>query len=229
MKKIVVFTGAGMSAESGIATFRASDGLWENHHVEDVASPRGWLKNPELVLNFYNQRRSQLKEVTPNEGHFILKELENHFDVHIITQNVDNLHERANSTNILHLHGELVKVRSEIHTHLVYQWEDDLNIGNTCEMGSQLRPHIVWFGEDVPLINSAYEITKDADILVIVGTSLNVYPANNLIRVIDKPIPIYFIDPHPNYDFIRNISNLIVLETTAVLGLKELFKKLVNE
>jgi NAD-dependent deacetylase len=228
MKKIVVLTGAGMSAESGIATFRAADGLWENHKIEDVASPMGWMKNRNLVLNFYNQRRKQLKEVEPNEGHHALAALDADFEVNIITQNVDNLHERAKSKNILHLHGELTKVRSEIHEDLIYHWEEDLNIGDLCERGTQLRPHIVWFGEDVPLILKANEITAKADILIIIGTSLNVYPANNLLSAVGNNVPIYFIDPKPNFDFIRNYPNLTILETTATEGLKNLVKKLKN-
>jgi NAD-dependent deacetylase len=201
MKNLVVLSGAGMSAESGIKTFRDADGLWENHRVEDVATPEAWHRNPHLVLKFYNERRKQLFECEPNEGHNGLVGLENHFHVNIITQNIDDLHERAGSQHVLHLHGELKKVRSTADASLVYtidNWE--LNWGDKCEKGSQLRPHIVWFGEDVPAIADAAYIVEQADLLVIIGTSLNVYPAAGLIHYAHKGIPIYIIDPgEPNY------------------------------
>lgn len=195
MKRIVVLTGAGMSAESGIATFRDADGLWEGHDVMQVASPEGFRKNPELVLEFYNQRRKNLLEAKPNEGHKILAALEQDYDITIITQNVDDLHERAGSTDVLHLHGELFKVRSTGKNKKSIVWKKDLNLGDMCENGKQLRPDIVWFGEMVPAIDSAIEICQMADIFVVVGTSLLVYPAAGLINMTPPGIPKYIIDP----------------------------------
>lgn len=195
--KIVVFTGAGMSAESGIKTFRDSNGLWENHDVHEVASPQGWRNNRALVLEFYNQRRAQLSEVNPNAGHIAIQELATNFDVHVITQNVDDLHERAGTLNVLHLHGELLKVRSTLDANLVYTWGyKNLNEGDTCEKGSQLRPHIVWFGESVPAYNEAEKICLTADILIVVGTSLQVNPAAMLVHRVPSHCEIYVIDPH---------------------------------
>ena len=220
MKRIVVLTGAGMSAESGINTFRDADGLWEGHDVMEVASPQGWYKNQELVLDFYNQRRRKLHEVAPNKGHELLADLEKTFAVNIVTQNVDDLHERAGSQNVLHLHGELLKVRSTQHEHLVYQWEKDLVHGDLCESGSQLRPHIVWFGEAVPLLEKAIEITATADILLIIGTSMQVYPAASLINYIDGQTPIYFIDPKPAIRA-QDFNNLTVISEKAVNGMEK--------
>ena len=203
MKKLVVLTGAGMSAESGIKTFRDAGGLWEGHDVMEVASPQGYRNNPELVLEFYNQRRKQLKEVEPNQGHFNLAGLEEHFHIDIITQNVDDLHERAGSSNVLHLHGELRKVRSTYNPSLIYHWEDDLVLGDTCEKGSQLRPHIVWFGEAVPMIEKAAKIVEQADILVIIGTSMQVYPAAGFVtmfRDMRKPTVELNLEPSRNQD-----------------------------
>ncbi len=220
MKRIVVLTGAGMSAESGINTFRDAGGLWEGHDVMEVASPQGWYNNPELVLDFYNQRRRTLFEVSPNKGHELIAGLEETYSVHIITQNVDDLHERAGSKNVLHLHGELLKVRSTRHEHLVYHWEKDLVQGDLCESGSQLRPHIVWFGEAVPLLEKAIEITAAADILLIVGTSMQVYPAASLINYIDGATPIYFIDPKPSISA-RDFENLTVISEKAVKGMEK--------
>lgn len=197
-KKLVVLTGAGMSAESGIATFRDSDGLWENHPVEQVATPEGFAADPELVLRFYNMRRRELLKVKPNEGHYGLVELEKHFDVHIITQNVDNLHEQAGSSDVLHLHGELMKARSTRNESLIYELTADnidINIGDKCELGYQLRPHIVWFGEAVPMISDAAELAEQADVFVIIGTSMNVYPAAGLLGYIGRNVPAYLIDP----------------------------------
>lgn len=196
-KKLVVLTGAGISAESGIKTFRDADGLWEGHNVLDVATPEGWHKNPELVLDFYNQRRKQLHEVQPNLGHQILATLEQDFDVQIITQNVDNLHEKAGSSNVLHLHGELLKVRSTSNQNYILDWETDLNLGDFDKSGNQLRPHIVWFGEEVPALEEAVAIVQKADILVIIGTSLQVYPASGLMHYAKPTIPVYYIDPKP--------------------------------
>lgn len=193
---IVVLTGAGMSAESGIKTFRDANGLWENHDIMDVASPQGWHKNRALVLEFYNQRRSQLQEVSPNAGHMALADLEQHFDVSIVTQNVDDLHERAGSSYIHHLHGELVKVRSTLDSNLVYTYGyKRLEEGDKCEKGSQLRPHIVWFGEAVPAYPKAEEICRSADILLVVGTSLQVYPAAGLVHCVPDSCAVYLVDP----------------------------------
>ncbi|MCK5637230.1 MAG: NAD-dependent deacylase [Flavobacteriaceae bacterium] len=220
MKKIIVLTGAGMSAESGIKTFRDADGLWEGHDVMEVASPQGWNQNKELVLDFYNQRRKQLLQVKPNKAHNLLVQLENDFDVEIVTQNVDDLHERAGSTKVLHLHGELFKVRSISDENIVYEWKKNLFIGDTCENGNQLRPHIVWFGEAVPMLDQAIEITKKADILVIIGTSMQVYPAASLINYIKPNTPVYFIDPKPNIS--NNLNNLTVFSEKASVGVEKL-------
>ena len=195
-KKIVVLSGAGISAESGIKTFRDSNGLWENHRVEDVASPEGFAKNPQLVLDFYNARRRQLKEVEPNEAHKILAELEKDFDIEIITQNVDDLHERAGSTKVLHLHGELRKARPVNSLTKIIPWEKDLNLGDFDENGNQLRPHIVWFGEMVPEMDNALEIASNADIFLVIGTSMQVYPAAGLIHEIPENCEIFVIDPN---------------------------------
>jgi len=194
---LVVLTGAGMSAESGIATFRDSNGLWEGHDVMEVASPEGWQKNQALVLDFYNQRRKNLFESKPNQGHLILSALEDHFNISIITQNVDNLHERAGSSSVLHLHGKLNESRSTLDPNLIYELKDwELNSGDLCEKGSQLRPNIVWFGEEVPNIEPAIDLCQTADILLIIGTSLMVYPAASLYNYINPGVPIYLIDPN---------------------------------
>ena len=222
-KHLVVLTGAGISAESGIKTFRDSDGLWENHRIEDVATPAGWTRNAELVQSFYNQRRKQLLEVLPNEGHKILAELERDFDVDIITQNVDDLHERAGSTNVMHLHGELRKVRSERYPDLVYDWDTDLLLTDKCERGYRLRPHIVWFGEDVPMIEPAMKIARDADIFLVVGTSLQVYPAASLMVFAPRDIPVFYLDPRPQLNYeLEQMPNLEVVENTASQGMKEI-------
>lgn len=217
MKKIVVLTGAGMSAESGISTFRDADGLWEGHDIMEVASPEGFANNPELVLDFYNKRREQLKHVSPNQGHFNLKQLEKQFEVHIVTQNVDDLHERAESTNVLHLHGELRKVRSITNEHLICNWENDLVLGDLAEDNSQLRPHIVWFGEAVPMIDKAVELVTEADILIIIGTSMQVYPAAGLVSYAKHNTPIYFIDPKPSVRE-TDFKNLTIIQSGAVEG-----------
>ena len=220
-KRIVVLTGAGMSAESGIKTFRDAGGLWEGHSIEEVATPQGWSRNPELVLDFYNQRRKQLLEVEPNSAHLLLKSLEDTYDVNIITQNVDDLHERAGSKNVLHLHGELRKVRSTTNENLIYDWDTDLHLGDVSKNNSQLRPHIVWFGEAVPNLTLAEEITKSADILLIIGTSMQVYPAANLIYAVKPNTPIYFIDPKPNVSE-SNFDNLTVIADIATDGMEKL-------
>ncbi|HDT12400.1 MAG TPA: NAD-dependent deacylase [Candidatus Marinimicrobia bacterium] len=211
MRKLVVLTGAGMSAESGLKTFRDMGGLWEQYDVYEVASPRAWERDPSLVLRFYNERRKQLLKAEPNQGHLGLVELESMFDVRIITQNVDDLHERAGSSNILHLHGELRKSRSTKDPSIIYDIDgEELNIGDFCELGSQLRPHVVWFGEAVPAIEEAISIAAKADIFVVIGTSLNVYPAAGLLNYIRSGIPVYLIDPgelnappKENYTFIK--------------------------
>lgn len=227
-KRLVVLTGAGMSAESGIPTFRGSDGFWENHRIEDVASPEGWRKDRALVLDFYNQRRKRIYDVEPNRGHFILAELEKDFDVHIITQNIDNLHERAGSTNVLHLHGEITKARSTVNPSLIYElkhWE--LKEGDKCELDSQLRPHIVWFGEAVPMIEPAALITQRADIVAIVGTSLQVYPAAGLIQYASRNAQKFIIDPYiPD---VSGINNITKIEKGASDGLEELKEILASD
>lgn len=208
-----------MSAESGIKTFRDTDGLWEGHDVMEVASPIGWEKNPELVLDFYNQRRRQLLEVKPNFAHQTLKELEKQFRVSIITQNVDNLHERAGSINVLHLHGELLKVRSTKNEKLIYDWKKDLKWGDKAEDNGQLRPHIVWFGESVPKMYEAAKIVEQADILLIIGTSLQVYPAASLIDYLPSEKPIYLIDPKKTVGVLQNHVHFI--KATACEGILE--------
>lgn len=196
MKKIVVLTGAGMSADSGLKTFRDSDGLWEGHDVREVATPQAWQRDKELVLEFYNQRRQQAHSVDPNKGHKALTELEQQYDVQIITQNVDSLHEQAGSSKVLHLHGQLSKVRSEKDRSLIYEIGGDaIEVGDTAEDGAQLRPHVVWFGEPVPNMRKASEMMPEADILIVIGTSLVVYPAAGLVDLVPDGIPKYVIDP----------------------------------
>lgn len=217
-KHIVVLTGAGVSAESGLSTFRDADGLWEGHDVMEVASPQGFTNNPALVLDFYNQRRRQLLQVKPNEAHKDLAHLETDFQVTIITQNVDNLHEQAGSSMVIHLHGELFKVRSTGNENDIKHWESDLVLGDTCKNGHQLRPHIVWFGEDVPLIPKAISICETADILIVIGTSMQVYPAASLMHYVPENTPTFFIDPKPN--MISN-KNLTVIAEPATIGVKK--------
>lgn len=226
MKRIVILTGAGVSAESGIKTFRDADGLWEGHDVMEIATPMAWDKNQELVLDFYNQRRRQLKQVEPNPAHKALKELEPHFDVHIITQNVDDLHERAGSTKVTHLHGELKKARSTFDEDLILDWEGDIKKGDFCEHNHQLRPHVVWFGEPVPMMEKAMEITSQADILIIIGTSMQVYPAAGLIDFIPAHTPVYFVDPKPA---IRETANLKVIAEKASVGVPALVQELLEK
>lgn len=229
MKKIVVLTGAGISAESGIKTFRDADGLWEGHDVMEVASPEGFRANPELVMDFYNQRRRQLKTVVPNAGHKALVELEAAYDVHIITQNVDDLHERAGSKNVIHLHGELLKARSLKNPNLVYQWEKDLNLGDTCEEGGQLRPHIVWFGEAVPMIEKAAFAIYDAHYVLIIGTSMQVYPAAGLVGYAPKDAKIYYVDPKPSINYELSTSgNLQVISEKATTGVRKVVDDLLT-
>ncbi|SHF76326.1 NAD-dependent deacetylase [Flavobacterium segetis] len=226
-KKLVVLTGAGISAESGVKTFRDSGGLWEGHNVMDVATPEGWYKNPALVLDFYNQRRKQLKEVVPNRGHEILAELEKDFEVYIITQNVDDLHERAGSTNVLHLHGELLKVRSISDPNYIVDWHDDLNFGDFDKHNNQLRPDIVWFGEEVPALEQALELTQNADYFAVIGTSLQVYPAAGLIDFTPRETPLFYIDPKPIK--IPNLKNrLEIIPEMASTGVEIMRNKLLS-
>jgi len=227
-KKIVVLTGAGVSAESGIKTFRDADGLWEGHDVMQVASPQGFAANPELVLDFYNQRRAQLDEVKPNSAHTALAELEKKYHVTIVTQNVDDLHERGGSTNIIHLHGELKKMRSTQRPDLIYDYEKPIKIGDTCEEGFQLRPHIVWFGEAVPMLEAAATITMNAEILIIIGTSMQVYPAAGLIGYTDSHIPKYFIDPRPAIHA-SDYPNLTIFAEKATSGVRRVVDILMQE
>jgi len=224
MKRIVILTGAGMSVESGISTFRAADGLWENNRIEDVATPGGWQANPALVLEFYNQRRRQLLACKPNAGHIALAELENTFDVQIITQNVDNLHELAGSTKVLHLHGELLKARSTGRGQEVFQIDStkpDIVLGDFCPKGFQLRPHIVWFGEAVPEIERAQLMVEQADIFIVIGTSLQVYPAAGLLQNVKYLVPKYLIDPNEMHNLPKNIT---VIRKIASEGMIELIK-----
>lgn len=225
MKKLVVLTGAGISAESGIKTFRDANGLWEGHDVMEVASYDGFLKNPELVLDFYNQRRRQLHEVVPNNAHRLLAELEQFYKVTIITQNVDDLHERAGSSEVIHLHGELFKVRSVKDESKVYEWKEDLLLSSINQDGHQLRPHIVWFGEAVPLMDQAVTKVLEADVLLIIGTSLQVYPAAGLIDYAHKAKEIYYIDQNPadTHYFQKQIT---IVSDTATNGVKCVFEKL---
>lgn len=226
MKKLVVLTGAGISAESGLKTFRDSDGLWAGYDIEDVATPRAWRKNQQLVLDFYNYRRREVKAASPNAAHIGLVEFENWFDVQIITQNIDDLHERAGSTHVLHLHGEIFKMRSEHTEELVYEIRDDIAVGDLAEDGAQLRPHIVWFEEPVPLIESAASIVSSADIFVIIGTSLAVYPAAGLTQYAPPSAPKFVLDksiPHS-----ANIRNFQLIEKTAASGIKDLREVLVG-
>lgn len=227
MKKLVILTGAGISAESGVSTFRDSNGLWQNHKIEEVASPIAWANNPQMVLDFYNQRRKQLFEVEPNIAHKAIINLETKFDVQIITQNVDDLHERAGSKNIIHLHGELKKARSTNDESLIYELKNwELKMGDLCEKGSQLRPHIVWFGESVPLFEKAIQIASKADIFIVIGTSMVIYPAASLINYVNPQIPKYYIDP--NAQNISDISKLEIIKDKAGKGVPLLIKKLLS-
>ncbi len=223
-KNLVILSGAGMSQESGLKTFRDMGGLWEQYDVTEVASPEAWERNPELVLRFYNERRKQLFEAKPNAGHIGIADLENDFDVHIVTQNVDDLHELAGSSNVLHLHGELRKVRSTIDSNLIYKMDNwKLKRGDLCELGSQLRPHIVWFGESVPAIQEAIPMIQKADIFVVVGTSLAVYPAAGLVNYVHPETPIFIIDPQRRTIHKKNVT---YIQKKAGEGIKELKLKL---
>ncbi|MCC6288212.1 MAG: NAD-dependent deacylase [Chitinophagaceae bacterium] len=219
-KKLVVLTGAGISAESGLKTFRDTDGLWEGYNIEDVATPRAWKKNPQLVLDFYNMRRKNVREALPNAAHIGLAELEKDFDVQIITQNIDDLHERAGSTKVLHLHGEILKMRSEKNERLIYDIKADIKLGDIAEDGAQLRPHIVWFEEAVPMIEPATALAGEADIFVVVGTSLAVYPAAGLINYTARNIPKFIVDKKIPYT--SALHDIVAIEKPATEGVKEL-------
>ncbi len=224
--RIVALTGAGISAESGIQTFRGAGGLWEGHDIYEVASPQGFAKNPKLVLDFYNARRKNLLAAKPNAAHFALADLEKHFDMRIITQNVDDLHERAGSAKVLHLHGELFKAQSTKFSGLVYEWKNDLNLGDKCELGSQLRPFIVWFGEQVPKMDEAIEIAAQADIFLVIGASLVVYPAAGLLNYVKHEVPKYIIDPE--IPAVYHVPNVEFIRATATQGAPSLAKKLMS-
>lgn len=227
MKHIVVFTGAGISAESGIKTFRDSGGLWEEHDINDVATPQAWSRNPSLVLEFYNKRRKQVLEAEPNAAHYALASLEQKYNVTIITQNIDNLHERAGSSNIVHLHGEIMKSRSTVDPSLIYDVKGaEIKVGEKCKKGSQLRPHIVWFGEAVPEMENAYLLAEKADIFIVVGTSLNVYPAAGLVDFAPGDIPKYLIDPGSFR--IAGIRNLTFIKEKASIGVPMLAGQLLD-
>ena len=224
-KKLIVLTGAGISAESGIKTFRDADGLWEGHDIMEVASPVGWHKNPELVLDFYNKRRKQLLEVQPNAAHLALAKLEETYDVHIITQNVDDLHERAGSTKVLHLHGELLKARSTLDEEYIIECKNDILEGDCCPKNGQMRPHIVWFSEAVPAMDEAIDITQTADVVAVIGTSLQVYPAAGLINYAPGNTPVFYIDPRPAS--VYGMTNPVeIIASTATLGVPVFIEKI---
>ncbi len=228
-KKIAVLTGAGISAESGISTFRDANGLWENHRIEEVASPQGWRENPVLVLQFYNLRRRQLQSVMPNAGHLALVELESRFDVSIITQNVDDLHERAGSSRIIHLHGSLLSACSERDKNIRQYWENDITIGDLAADGAQLRPDIVWFGEMVPDVERAGDLIREADYVLVIGSSMQVYPAAGLVSHADESVPVWYVDPKPsvNYELGRR-KNLSIVAQTAVSGVPKVVSQLLE-
>lgn len=228
MKKIVILSGAGISAESGLGTFRGSGGLWEGYNIYDVATPEAWAKDPKMVQEFYNMRRKGVVEASPNAGHKALLELEQNFDVQIITQNIDDLHERAGSTNVLHLHGKITQARSSVDPDLLYDLEGwEIKMGDKCELGSQLRPHVVWFGEAVPAMEEAALITAGADAFCVIGTSLQVYPAAGLVNMTPAGIPLYLVDP--NADEISGLSSVHIIKEKASSGAKKLVEVLVNE
>lgn len=228
-EKIVILSGAGTSAESGLSTFRDADGLWEGHEITEVASPQGFAHNPSLVLDFYNQRRRQLLTVKPNLAHQLIAQLETRFDVTVVTQNVDDLHERAGSSQVVHLHGELLKSQSTADASLVYDCQQDILLGDLCEIGSQLRPFIVWFGEQVPMLEQAALAVAQADKIIIVGTSMQVYPAASLVEFAQSHACVFYIDPKPAINYaLEQSRQLEVIEETATVGLSQLFKKLIT-
>jgi len=227
-KRLVVLTGAGISAESGLKTFRGADGLWEGYNIMDVATPEAWSKDPVLVQQFYNERRAQVLKAEPNDAHRQLVALEEYFDVHIITQNIDDLHERAGSTKITHLHGVITYGQSSKDSNLIYKLEtNEIKMGQLCELGSQLRPHVVWFGEPVPMIENAATICEQADVFMVVGTSLAVYPAAGLIDFVPSEVSKYIIDPI--IPPVRNYKNLIKVEASATDGIEKVFKELIAD
>ncbi|PWS29034.1 NAD-dependent protein deacylase [Pedobacter yonginense] len=228
MMKLVVLTGAGISAESGLKTFRDSDGLWEGYNIHDVATPEAWRRNPQLVQNFYNERRAQVLAAQPNRAHEILAQLEEHFDVNIITQNIDDLHERAGSTQVTHLHGIITKSQSNLNPNLTYPINGaEITMGALCELGSQLRPHVVWFGEAVPMIETAAQICNQADLFVLIGTSLAVYPAAGLIDFVPSSVAKYIIDPViPD---VGRYKNVVKIEQRAIAGVQTLKEILLND
>jgi NAD-dependent deacetylase len=226
-KHLVILTGAGVSAESGLKTFRDSDGLWMGHDVYEVASPQGWKKDPGLVLDFYNKRRREVAQALPNMAHYGIAALEDEFNITIITQNIDDLHERAGSKNVVHLHGEIFKMRSEKNENIFYEIKGDINWGDIASDGSQLRPHVVWFGEPVPMILDAINIMSQADVFALVGTSLQVYPASGLIDYLPPGIPKYIIDKNP--PFIAAHHNFYVIKNSATEGVNELKNRLIDE
>lgn len=230
MKNLVILSGAGVSAESGISTFRDSDGLWENHDVMSVASIDGWRKDPSLVLDFYNQRKDKLRTVFPNEAHLLCAKLETHFTVDVVTQNVDDLHERAGSASVIHLHGSLLYKKSERNPALRSAWTHDIKLGDLAEDGAQLRPDIVWFGEEVPMLGVAMDLVKQCDILIIIGTSLQVYPAASLVGFAHKAEKIYLIDPKPvtSYEVSYLKDKLEILQMNATEGMKVVYEKIVK-
>jgi NAD-dependent deacetylase len=227
MPKVVVLTGAGISAESGIRTFRDAGGLWEGYNIEDVATPDAWERNPQLVLDFYNERRKQLLGVEPNQAHYSIASLDDRFETVVVTQNVDDLHERAGSKKIIHLHGELLKARSSLYENLIYDWKKDILMGDLCVKGTQLRPHIVWFGEMVPMLEPAIEEITDADHILVVGSSMQVYPAAGLVGYAPPEARIYYIDPRPtlNYELSRR-KGLEVIAKPASIGVPEVVESI---
>lgn len=228
-ESVVILSGAGVSAESGIKTFRDAGGLWEGHDVMEVASPEGWHNNRELVLDFYNKRRRQLMEVEPNQAHYALVELENSYHTHVVTQNIDDLHERAGSSQVVHLHGELMKARSSLDPNLVYHWPKDILSTDKCERGSQLRPHVVWFGEAVPMMTNAAALVAESHHVIIVGTSMQVYPAAGLVGLAPKDARIYYVDPKPTINYeLSIIPNLKVIAEKATVGIRMVVDELLE-
>jgi NAD-dependent deacetylase len=225
-KKLIALTGAGISAESGLKTFRDSDGLWNGYNIEDVATPRAWKKNKQLVLDFYNMRRRDVLNAQPNAAHVGLAELENDFDVQVITQNIDDLHERAGSSKVLHLHGEIFKMRSEKNEKLVYDIRNDILLGDVADDGAQLRPHIVWFEEPVPMIEEAAGVARSADVFAVIGTSLVVYPAAGLVNYAPRHIPKFIVDKSIPYASLYNVTAIEEPATKGIFKLKELLKNL---
>lgn len=219
---LVFFTGAGVSQESGLGTFRGQSGMWENHNIEEIASPEGFAKNSQLVLDFYNARRGELDKVNPNDAHYLIAKLEEKYEVTVITQNIDDLHERAGSSNILHLHGELTKLRSSIDQNLIYSFKNPLKVGDLAEDGSQLRPHVVWFGEEVTKIKEAIEITQSADLFIIVGCSMIVHPAAALLLAVPFETDTVYIDPNPT---VEEGINLVVIKEKATVGVRLLVEQ----